>query len=511
MNNISANNKRLARNTIALYFRMFLLMLINLYVSRVVLNTLGISDYGLYNVVGGVVAMFGFLNATLSTSTQRYLNIEIGKGDQNKLKIVFSTSLFLHVMLAIIIFFFAETIGTWFVTHKLNIPSGRENAALWVYQFSLIAVCVQVVQLPFMSTIIAHERMSVYAYVSILEALMKLAVVIILPIIAADKLILYGFLILVVHIVVAIIYNIYSRKTFCESRISIRYDKRLFSDMLGFSSWNVIGNLASVCNSQGLNIILNLFFGTVVNAARGVAFMVHSVVQQFVNNFQLAVKPQVIKYYASGQIEEMTKLVINAAKYSAFLMILINIPLIVEIKPLLRIWFGEYPDYAPIFITIILFRSIITSMTGNVVMVVHASGYLKKVGIYSGLTLMMVLPVSYLLLRIGCSPVVPFIVNVIAAFGEVFFELYWMNHYIQFPMWRFYRRTYLIVLPLAIVAYLSTYFIGRCVNGMLEDIFAIIAVCMISVAVNGSLMYFLGLDRATRLMVEKKFKSIVCK
>lgn len=493
-----------------LYFRMILLMLVSLYSARVVLQTLGVEDYGLYNVVGGFVTMFGFLNATLSTSTQRYLNVEIGRGSIESVKSVFSNALLLHLILVGVVLLLAETVGLWFVKEKLVIPPDREEAAIWVYQFSVIAICVQIIQLPFMSTIIAHERMNIYAYVSIYEALAKLGIVFLVQAIAADRLIIYGLLFLSVQVSVALVYNIYCQSKFQEARFRIRYDKDLFKDMLGFSGWNVIGNLASVGNSQGQNILLNIFFGAAVNAARGVAFQVHSLFQQLVNSFQLAVKPQVIKYYAQGQIKEMTSLVFNSAKFSAFLVMVLSIPAILEIKPLLTLWLGDYPEYAPVFVQIILFRALITSMTGNIVMVVHASGYLKNVGIFAGGTLLLALPVSYLLLKMGCSPIIPFAVNIFAALGEAFFELYWMKQYINFPMGEFYKKVYTPVFLIYAVVFSISLLFHLYIDGINAYI-QMVSVGLFSVLLSSFLIYRFGLTfemrRKVLSLISSKFRS----
>lgn len=511
MSNQSANNKRLAKNTIFLYFRMLFLMCVGLYASRVLLRTLGIDDYGLYNVVGGIVTMFGFLNATLSTSTQRFLNVELGKSDGGDVKKVFSCSLLLHALLVLVVFVLAETVGLWYVMEKLVVPPGRETAAMFVYQFSVISICVQIIQLPFMSTIIAHERMNIYAYVSIYEGLAKLGILFAIQALPFDHLIIYALLILCVQVSVAIIYNIYCHRHFEEARFRFRYEKGLFGEMLGFSGWNVIGNLASVCNSQGLNMVMNAFFGTAINAARGIAFQVHSLVQQLIGNFQLAVKPQVIKYYAAGQKEAMVNLVFNAAKYSAFLMIIASVPLMLEIRPLLHLWLGEYPEYTVIFVQLILFRSIITSMTGNIVMVVHASGYLKNVGIFSGGILLLVLPISYYMLKMGMPPFVPFIVNIGAALGDAFFELYWMRHYIGFPMGRFYKKVYVPVFVLFAFIFGASFalhhFMADC-----NEYLRMITVSMFSVAMSCFLIYRFGLSQSMRnkilnsLLIKLKIK-----
>ena len=506
MQHQSENNKRLAKNTIFLYFRMLLLMCVGLYASRVLLRTLGIDDYGLYNVVGGIVTMFGFLNATLSTSTQRFLNVELGKSDGGDVKKVFSCSLLLHALLVLIVFVLAETVGLWYVMEKLVLPPGREVAAMFVYQFSVVSICVQIVQLPFMSTIIAHERMNIYAYVSIYEGLAKLGILFAIQALPFDHLILYAFLILCVQLSVAVIYNIYCHRHFEEARFRFRYEKGLFGEMLGFSGWNVIGNLASVCNSQGLNMVINAFFGTAINAARGIAFQVHSLVQQLIGNFQLAVKPQVIKYYAAGEKEAMVNLVFNAAKYSAFLMIIASVPLMLEIRPLLHLWLGEYPEYTVIFVQLILFRSIISSMTGNIVMVVHASGYLKNVGLFSGGILLLVLPISYILLRMGFPPYIPFIINIGAALGDAFFELYWMRHYIGFPMGRFYSKVYVPVFLLFGVIFALSYGLHQLMADSNEYI-RMIVVSAFSVTISILLIFRFGLSKSMRESVTKKIFS----
>ena len=501
------NNKRLARNTIFLYFRMLLLMFVGLYASRVLLRTLGVEDYGLYNIVGSIVTMFGFLNASLSTSTQRFLNIEIGKGNIDNAKKVFSCSLLQHLILVAIVLVLAETVGLWYVIDKLVVPPGRETATMFVYQFSIISICTQIIQLPYMSSIIAHEKMNIYAYISIYEGLGKLCILFLIQALQYDNLILYALLLLFVQVSVAILYCIYSQFYFKETSFRLYYEKKLFRNMLGFSGWNIVGNLASVCNSQGLNIVMNVFFGTTINAARGIAFQVHSLVQQLIANFQLAVKPQVIKYYASGQIKEMTELVFNAAKYSAFLVIIATVPLILEIRPILKLWLGEYPEYTVIFSQLILFRSIISSMTGNIVMVVHASGYLKNVGLFSGGILLLVLPISYILLKAGLPPYIPFIINIGAALGDTFFELYWMRHYIGFPMKHFYTKVYIPVFLLFTIIFTLSYIV-HCIMIDCNEYLRMIVVSAFSITISCIMIFRFGLSKLMRQKIIKKMTSI---
>lgn len=500
------NNKRLAKNTVFLYFRMAFLMCIGLYTSRVVLRTLGIEDYGTYNLVGSIVLMFGFLNATLSTSTQRFLNIEIGKGDTQKLKEVFSNSLFLHLMLVGIIFLLAETVGLWYVIDIAVIPPGREEAAVWVYQFSIIAACIQIIQLPFMATIIAHEKMNAYAYISIFEGIAKLLIVYLIQVLDYDKLVMYGLFVLTVHICVAFFYNIYCQKHFSEARFRVSVNKPMLKEMLGFSGWNLTGNLTFACNTQGLNIVLNAFFGTVVNAARGVAFQIQALVTQFANNFQIAVKPQIIKYYAAGQLDEMYKLVTRSAKYSAFMMIVIVVPVIINIKELLTLWLGEYPPYTPIFVTIILIRCIVSTITNNIIMVVHASGYLKNISICAGTLLLLVLPISYIMLLLGFSPATVFVVDLVAAIGEAFIELYFMNKYIKFPVKKFCKEVYIKVFFILATMYLLTYLIYHFVND-LGNIYTLLIVLPSSVIISLLIIYTLGLNSDERKNIITMIKS----
>lgn len=503
----SHNNTRIAKNTILLYFRMLLTLLVGLYTSRVVLETLGISDYGLYNVVGGVVTMFTFLNGTLTSSTQRYLNFELGTGNVEKLKNVFSTALIQHIILIFIIVLLAETIGLWFVCNKLNIDVGRETAAFWVYQFSIITVCFQILQLPYMSAIIAHEKMGAFAYISIWDVTIKLVAVYIIQVIESDKLIMYAFFYLLIHITNVLIYIIYSRSHFSETKSKLNYDKPLFKEMLSFGGWNVIGFLASTCNNQGLNILFNLFFGTTINAARGIAFQVNGIVNQFASNFQMAVKPQVIKYYAENRYDEMTKLVYNSAKFSAILMLILSVPLAIEIEYILALWLGEYPAYTPNFIRIILFHSVIISMISPIIMVVHASGRLKAISVTAGLLNLSILPLNYLLLKLGCSPEIALSINVLASLVETFIELYWMKHYINFSVAGFYRNVYKPVFLCGLIMMIPPFLVYLYLP-LLNDFLHFMCVCTTSLLTSVFVCYKFALDNDKRRVIKRKISTI---
>lgn len=303
-NQTSDNNKRVAKNTLFLYFRMILIMLVTLYTSRVILAQLGIRDYGIYNVVGGVVTMFAFLNNCMTSSTQRFMTFELGCGDMQRLKNVFAASLNIHLAIAVTIVLLAETIGLWFLNTKLVIPAERLLAANWVYQFAILSFCVNIVQVPYNAVLIAHEKMSVYAYISIIEVFLKLGIVYLLTISPFDKLIAYGILLFTVQLLIRCIYQVYCRKHYEESRFRLFWNRELYCQMSGFAGWNLFGSIAWLLRDQGVNIILNMFFGPVINAARGVATQVSGAVMNFISNFQVALNPQITKNYANGNVIE---------------------------------------------------------------------------------------------------------------------------------------------------------------------------------------------------------------
>lgn len=507
-NQSSNNNKRIAKNTLLLYFRMLVTMLVGLYTSRVVLQTLGVSDFGLYGVVGGVVTMFTFINGTLETGTLRFLTFELGAKNELGLRKVFNTAMILHGLLALTLFFLVETIGLWFLYHKLNVGEGRMDAAFWVFQFSCITMLVNVIQVPFMSSIISHEKMDIYAYMSIFDVVMKLLIVYLIQVVNFDKLILYGFLYLVVNCISAMIYNIYCRCHFNECKIRRMFDKKVFKEMMKFSGWNIFGCASVTFQGEGVNILLNMFFGTVVNAARGIAFQVNGIVMQFVSNFQMAVNPQIVKHYAAGKTKEMVKLSMENSKLAAFMLLFLLVPVFLEIDFVLKVWLGEYPAYAPIFLRIILLQSVVQTMTRPVVMMIHAVGKMKLVNLTAGGALLMILPVSYVLLKLGASPVTIFMVNVIPWFLETFFELLCLKKYIGLSPWAFYKSVYGRVFPLGILMFILpslTYW------AMVDGWMRFFAVCIVSVLSSSVLIYSLGLNKAMKTFVVSKFKTIILK
>lgn len=421
---ISINNKRIAKNTVMLYLRMFLIMIITLYTSRIILQTLGIMDFGIYNVVAGVVAMFGFISSSLSGSTSRFITFSLGRGDMDDLQREFSSIVIIHYLMAVGILILAETVGLWFVLHKLVIPDNRVHAAFWVYQSAVISSVIMLVSTPYNALIIAHERMSAFAYISILETISKLGIVLLLFVVKYDKLIVYAVLIVLVQIIVRIVYTVYCRSHFPESKGKLILDKKRAQEIFSYAGWVLNGNLAVVGCTQGVNILLNLFFGPAVNAARGIAVQVQSACNQFFSSFQMAVNPQITKSYAQNNLHYMHQLVISSSRFSFYLMLLISLPIFFQTEYILQLWLGEVPDYTVEFVRIILFVALNSTLSGPTIISIHATGHIKKFQVIEGSVLLTVVPICYVLLKffhISAENVIftYFIIEVVTQFVRV--------------------------------------------------------------------------------------------
>lgn len=388
-----------------MYFRMLFTMVVGLYTSRVVLNALGVGDFGIYNVVGGLVVVLSFLNGAMAGATQRYLNIELGCKNHDRLKKVFTTSLLIHFGVSIIILLLAETVGLWFLNVHLNIVPERMEAANWVYQFSIAAFIVSVISVPYNAAIIAHEKMSAFAYIGILEVMFKLAVVLVLVVSPFDKLIFYAFLLFVVSVIIRIIYGIYCNRKFEECRIeSWQIEKPLLKSMISFSSWTIIGNLSYICHIQGIAIIMNMFFGATVNAAQGIANQVNVVVKGFVTNFLQALNPQVVKTYAENNLDAMHNLVLRGSRIAFFLVAFFVIPLMLEAPTILHIWLKNVPEYTVVFVRLVLFLSLCESFASLLATAQGATGKIKKYQIVVTSIGLLHLPFSYLFYQAGYEP-----------------------------------------------------------------------------------------------------------
>ncbi|MFW5886129.1 MAG: hypothetical protein ACOCUL_00090 [Bacteroidota bacterium] len=449
----SENNKRIAKNTGMLYIRMMLTMLISLYTSRIVLKILGIEDYGIYNVVAGIVTMFSFMNNALGTSTSRFLTFELGKEDFPKLKKVFRSAFSIHVLFAIIIFILLETIGLWFINNKLVIPSERLYAANWIYQFSIINSVIRILQVPLTASIIAHERMNIYAWLGIFDVVMKLIVVLLLSYSGIDKLITYGFLLAVISGLLFTIYHFYCKKKFVEYNLQLIFEKPLLKEMLNYSGWSFIGSFANIMKLQGINIILNIFFGPAVNAARGVAYQVNHAVNSFTQSFTIAINPQIIKNYASGDISTMMILLVRGVKFSYFLLLILGLPIILEAEFILNLWLVEVPKFAVIFTRLVIINSLLESFTFVLGASIQATGKIKWYQIMVGGFLLMNLPVSYLFLKMGYPPQTTLIISIILAFFALMLRIILIKMNIpRFPVKEIFNKVFLVAVIVTVIA-----------------------------------------------------------
>lgn len=401
MQSYESGNKRIAKNTLFLYIRMLLSLIVSLYTSRVVLQTLGFSDYGIYSLVGGVVVIFSFLNSSLSGATSRFLTYELGRGNLQRLKETFSSAIQVHLFIALIVFILAETLGLWFFTTKLVIPEERMFAAHVVYQCSIISTIVQIVQVPYDASIIAHEKMNIYAYIELLSVLLRLVIVYLLLIGDFDKLELYAVLVLSVQLIVALIYRSYSVRRFEECRFLFVRHPETFKSILNFSSWNLYVQLSSSVRQLGLNSLVNIFFGVIYNASSGIATTVDGAIAGFCTNVITAFRPQITKSYAQGKLEEMMRLMVNASKYSQLLYLVIALPLLFELPYVFEIWLGDVPPLSVEICRLLIITNIFFQLTQIIHIAIHATGNIKLLSLSNGTLLLFVLLPVLVLFRLG--------------------------------------------------------------------------------------------------------------
>lgn len=399
------NNKTIAKNTIFLYFRMMFTMIISLFTSRVILQALGVDDYGIYQSVGGIVGFMAFLNSAFATGSSRFLTYAMGEGDVEKLQRTFSTNVLIHVGLGLIVVLLAETIGLWVLHNKMVIPDDRCYAAQWVFHISIFTAFINVTQVPYTAAIMSHERMSVYAYVSIVEVLLKLAICYMLYIGNFDKLVLYAILFCIVNVCLMMFYRFYCIRHFVETKFSIVFDKSLFKQIAAFSGWSFFASSSIALNSHGILILLNMFFSPAVVAARAISLQVNNSANQFVNNFRAAVNPQITKRYAAGDKEGSKRLLLQSTKFSYYLMFVLALPIFFVAEPLLKIWLGVVPEYAVIFLRLIVIQSLFQVFDTSFYQALYAKGRIKENALISPMLGLVRFPLTYVLFKFGFSPV----------------------------------------------------------------------------------------------------------
>lgn len=501
---ISEGNCRIAKNTAYLYVRMFITILVSLYTSRVVLRVLGASDYGLYSVVAGVLTMFAMFNGALTTGTQRFLNFAMGMDDNEKVKKTFSIAFTLHVYVAIVMFIIGQALGLWFVVSYLNIPDGRMAAAIWVYELSLLTFVFSLIQIPFQSCIIAHEHMNIYAYMSIYDVVMKLAIVVLLQFLTADKLILYAILLFLVATSSVGIYIIYCHRHYEECKYKLVSDKGMMREIATYSGWNLLGGSIGPITNQGCNIFLNIFCGTVINAAWGLTATISMYVTQFVTNFQIAANPQIVKLFAAKEMERFYRLIVNNCRVSVYLFLLIAIPVFIEIKFILSVWLGDYPEYTDVFVRIILFQSFFQTINRPINMSIHATGKIKWMNLSNTLFMLIVLPSCYFVLQRGYSPVSVCWINVLFFITDNIVCLYFSHRYTQLSIGTIARKVYLNSIVGGGIMITIPYMMA---THMVEGITRFVVVCGASLLTSIFVIYFWGMTPGMRNILIENLHS----
>lgn len=497
MTDTSANNKRIAKNTLLLYIRMFLMMGITLYTSRVVLQMLGVDDFGIYNVVGGIIVLFSFINNAMVASTQRFLNFELGRGNVEEAQKVFAASLNIYLVIVVIFMLLAETVGLWFLNRYINIPPERTVAANWVYQASLVATALNFVRMPYNAAIIAYERMSFYAYTSIIEAALKLGIVFLLYAFA-DKLIAYAWLVSVVALLILLMYVFFCRRVFFICRHhTFAYDKRRYTALVSFSGWSLFGSVANMGASQGVNILLNIFFGVFVNAAMGIANQVSGAIGLFVGNFQTAFNPQIVKSYASGEMERFINLILKASKYSYYLLFLIALPCFICCNEILQFWLGEVPLHAVSFCRLLIIFSLIDAIQGPLWMSAQATGKIKHYQLLMSCLILLNLPITYVVLKLFPIAELGLIIRVSINIITAVVRVVYLKFLFSFPVIRYVKETVGTCIVVSVMSVLFPWLIYQNTDGLSQLCLTISASLVCTLV----FIYIIGLSCSERQIV----------
>lgn len=501
------NTKRIAKNTLMLYVRMLFGMLVSLYTSRVVLQALGVEDYGIYNVVGGVVAMFSMISSSLSSSVSRFLTFELGKGNREGLKRVFSTSLSIHVVLALVIVLLVETIGLWFLNTHMTIPENRLYAANWVFHASLLTFVVNLLSVPFSASIIAHERMSAFAYIGILDVILRLLIVLFIAYsgLVFDRLIVYALLLVGVVCIMQAIYWSYCTKNFEECRFKLSFDRSYWKEMSSFAGWNFIGGSASLLKDQGVNILLNLFMGPVINAARGIANTVNNVLASFASNFMTALKPQITKSYAAGDYGYMVSLVERGSRFSYYILLLFALPMLFETEFVLTLWLKHYPEHTVNFVRLILIVTMCDILSNTLIVLKAATGDVRNYQIVVGGMLLMNFPLSYFCLKVGFPPESTLIVALLVSIFCLTLRLLFLRKISGFSMKRY---LYNVCGNVLVVTFISMILPLLLYMQMSDGIVRFVLICVLTTLCSSAAIYFVGCNKDEQTFIREKVTLI---
>lgn len=506
MSDLSQNNKRIAKNSLLLYIRMAFLMVVSLFTSRVILQTLGVDDFGIFNVVGGIVAMFTILSGSLTTAISRFITFELGKNEIEKLKNVFSTSVNIQIGISILVVAAAEIIGLWFLHNKMNIPADRMDAASIVLHCSLGIFILNLLSVPYNAAIIAHERMGAYAYISILDIILKLAVAYVIIGSPIDKLSAYSILLLIEAFVIRLIYGVYSKRQFEECSYHFILDKDLFKEMGKFAGWNFLGVIAYTFNTQGVNILMNIYFNVAVNAARGIAVQAGSAIGQFVNSFTTAINPQITKSYAAGDTQYFYLLICRGAKFSSYLFFLIAIPLGIEAPTIFGVWLTTVPDYAVSFFRLALLGSFVDSVLSNSIMTgVFASGDIKRYQVTIVAFGVMVFPLTWLAYALGASPEATYIIYFFIYCLVTAARIYIAKRKLGLPIGIFVKEVLVPVIPVILISYTLSMLVPYLLP---ESLFRVLLTTLYSIIVICGVVYLIGLTQGEKNMILEKVEII---
>lgn len=494
------DNRKIAKNTIVLYIRMMVMMCISLYTSRVILNTLGVNDYGVYNVVGGFVAMFTLVTGALSNAISRYITFELGRDDKARLQMVFSNALLIQILLAFIVIILSEIVGLWFLNTRMQIPEGRLMAANWVLQCSILTFVVNLINIPYQACIVAHEKMTAFAYISILESVFKLCIVISLYFVLGDKLIVYSLLLLGVAILIRLINGVYCNSRFEECHFSPKADRNLLKEMTALASWNFMGTGAFVLSKHGVNLLINVFFGVVFNAARGIATQVDGAINQFVSSFTTAMNPQITKLYAAGNMSDMFKLVFRGTKYAYFLMLLVACPVIVEAPLILKIWLNVVPDYTVLFVRLTLIQSLITTLSTSLFVVAMATGDIRRYQLCVGSLGLSTFIITYVCYLMGCPVQYAYYISILIQTLILFARLIVLHNLVGLDIVAYFKevigKVILVTVSTCIILYLMPNYVDDSVLSFIINII----LCLFITAL---FSLILGLEKSERLLVFK--------
>lgn len=443
----AGSNRQIAVNTLFLYGRMIVLMAVNLYTVRLLWNLLGVENYGIYNVVGGIVLMFTFLKNTMVATSQRYISFELGRGDQDRLRRTFSMSVTVHSFLAIGVVVLAETVGLWFLNARMNIPENRMVAANWVYQCSILSFVFTILSVPYTAAIVAHEHMKIYGYLGIMEGVLKLLVVAMTFFLPWDRLIVYAILMLLLSLSLRVMYTLYCTRHFSECKYYRVHERTMMKDMLSFAGWSFLGSMGMSVRDQGLNIVLNLFFNVAVNAAKGIANQVGTTINGFASNFTMAMNPQITKRYASGETDSMMSLIYNGCRYSIILMSIVVIPLIFVAEPALRIWLGEVAPYTVGFLQLVLVLSLVDCAVSPITTALQATGKIKKFQIIIAVIMVANIPLACLWLKFDLNPYAVMYISILTSAVALISRLFLLRELVRFSLWKFFLKVYGRTLP----------------------------------------------------------------